>query len=465
MPNYRFHTNAPPPILTIALLALLSLFATKSVYAQPTSATTQVIQADADYQLTWLRTKRILKVDLCVPHHFSKTLINHNREESKRLIKAHQGTKTLTHKNGRLFPQVGEEKCINYSIDITPTRLQSSALSEKDTLVLNTQTWLWYNDNFKLVTIEAFDENGSRLNTFLPFQKANNLFKIANTGLQWESRSLLGNVDIYKLALTHTTLEIAIAGNARQRHKEWLKWLEKTALAVESVFGYYPINHAKVIIVPIGSRSGPIPWGEVQRGGFPSVHFFIDETRPIQEFIDDWTGSHELSHLLLPKLSYKDRWVSEGIASYYQNVARSRSALLSKEAAWNKLKQGFARGRRDFNNRSLRNANKIMHVYWGGVAYFFLADLRLREQGQSLDLVLQSFNQCCLPSFKRWTAEELANTFDVISNTNIFTNLLRNEALEKQFPISPAFEQATNPLLVKHLDALLGTLDKKIKAH
>ncbi len=46
---------------------------------------------------------------------------------------------------------------------------------------------------------------------------------------------------------------------------------------------------------------------------------------PIEDMYADWTATHEFSHLLLPRISWRQKWISEGFASYYQNVLMARA--------------------------------------------------------------------------------------------------------------------------------------------
>ena len=50
----------------------------------------------------------------------------------------------------------------------------------------------------------------------------------------------------------------------------------------------------------------------------------VDASASSRDLRTDWTASHEFAHLLLPYVS--DKWVSEGVASYYQNVLQARVA-------------------------------------------------------------------------------------------------------------------------------------------
>ena len=124
------------------------------------------------------------------------------------------------------------------------------------------------------------------------------------------------------------------------------------------------------------------------RGGGVAAEFFVDETRSLDSFREDWTAAHELSHMLLPFVTRNDRWLSEGLASYYQNVLRARDGRLSEEQAWQKLHSGFERGRAGSGSSSEAKASSsgwgsIMHIYWSGAAIMLMADSELRMLSDS----------------------------------------------------------------------------------
>jgi predicted metalloprotease with PDZ domain len=183
----------------------------------------------------------------------------------------------------------------------------------------------------------------------------------------------------------------------------------------------------------------------VQRGGGDAVHLYIDQRRPAEEFMADWVLVHELSHLLHPNIVARDRWLSEGIASYYQNVLRARAGLMSTQWAWNKLHAGFERGVRGTpRGRSLAEVSEtmmrdrsFMRVYWSGAAIALLADVELRRRSkgaQSLDTALAAFRDCCLPADRSWSARELMRQLDRRTGTTVFMALYREHIDADGFP-------------------------------
>lgn len=141
--------------------------------------------------------------------------------------------------------------------------------------------------------------------------------------------------------------------------------------------------------------------------------------------------------MLVPFIDRDELWLSEGMASYYQNVARGKAGMISAAKAWDKLLAGFGRGTRAAKRESLSNSSAIMQMYWGGAAIFLMADVQLRQASnnqQSLATVLQQFNHCCRPSVTAWSGQRLMAKFDQLSQTKIFTTLYREQAQARRFP-------------------------------
>ena len=230
------------------------------------------------------------------------------------------------------------------------------------------------------------------------------------------------------------------------------RWIAEAVGAVASVHGTFPRRHAQVLVVPSSRGGSAVPWGQVLRGGAPAAHFFVNPTRPLKEFRADWTASHEFSHFLLPFVRRADAWVSEGFASYYQNVARARGGMLSHEQAWDKLDKGFARGIAGTrSHRSLRVASRwmrqngdYMRVYWSGAAIALLADVELRRQSdnaQDLGAALGALAGCCLDPGRSWSADELFTQLDRLTGRRIFRGLLEAHVDSAHFPdVAPTLD-------------------------
>jgi hypothetical protein len=222
------------------------------------------------------------------------------------------------------------------------------------------------------------------------------------------------------------------------------EWVADAAGMVGALYGRFPFPQVQVMVVPNARAREPTPWAFVVRGGGPAVHFLINQRRSMSEFYEDWTAAHEFSHLLLPFVDPRDAWLSEGLATYYQNVLRARAGRLTANEAWGKLHAGFGRGSGEATDLTLAEATRRMYssrlfmkVYWTGTAMMLLADLQLRQisnGAQSLDTVLAEFNACCFNAHREWRARELFARFDELSGTDVFTSLLEQHIDSTRFP-------------------------------
>jgi hypothetical protein len=170
-------------------------------------------------------------------------------------------------------------------------------------------------------------------------------------------------------------------------------WVRRAGLASAMITGRATARDVAILAIPTpGSDAMPVRFGIAGRGTRPSVIALIADT-PGPSLETDWTLVHELAHLAVPYVPSEDAWLSEGLATYHQEVLRARAGLQSAEDAWRALDDGFARGARDHSGLSLRDEARQMHashaytrVYWGGAAIAFLVDVALRTSaGTTLD--------------------------------------------------------------------------------
>lgn len=256
---------------------------------------------------------------------------------------------------------------------------------------------------------------------------------------------VIGRLDLRELRLPGGVLRIAAAGSgAPVDAARAERWLDHAARALLTIYGRLPLPSVQVLVLGAGPAREAIPFAQVQRGGATALRFFIDPRRPAAEFLSDWTPIHELSHLLHPLLDDADRWLGEGIASYYQYVARARAGQLSEREAWRGLTAGLARGRAQAGRETLRAASAHMHaqraymrVYWSGAAVALLADYRLRRDraaGRSLDQALARLAACCLPADRVWSGTELVARLDALTGGRVFSSLYQRYAGSRRFP-------------------------------
>lgn len=234
-------------------------------------------------------------------------------------------------------------------------------------------------------------------------------------------------------------------GDAKE--KQLTTWINDVTNSVAGVYGRFPNPDARVVVLPARFRGwdsdSPVPFGRVTRWDGETIELYVDASRPISEFYADWTATHEFSHLMLPYLNKQGRWISEGFATYYQNILMARSGNYTPEFAWQRLAEGFDRGREsrpdlspnDAADDGIRAAR--MKIYWSGAAIALMADVELRRRSggnESLDSVLGELQLCCLPSERTWSGRRLFERLDSFIEEPLFMPLYRRYANTTGYP-------------------------------
>lgn len=165
----------------------------------------------------------------------------------------------------------------------------------------------------------------------------------------------------------------------------WITGAAKDALALA---GGAPPERVAIVLAPVASED-PAPFGRVLYSDPRSAAIYLGQRAPARAFARDWLATHELMHTLHPRFEGEARFLSEGIASYYQCLAPIRVGRAEPAELWRTLARGVARGRAEAHGRSLREATRAMHrlqaygaVYWGGALLALELDLELRRASE-----------------------------------------------------------------------------------
>jgi hypothetical protein len=228
-------------------------------------------------------------------------------------------------------------------------------------------------------------------------------------------------------------IDVRFQSNISSDKKEvFRQWINHSSDALTLVYGELPVDHFITKIKLSKRDSGVVPWGEVSRNTIPEVTLVVNPKSTLDELKADWTIYHEFSHLLIPYDAGDSRWFSEGLASYYQNIIQARAGMFSESKMWQKLYEGFERGRKDTNynhqklsylSDNINQNHSYMRVYWSGALYWLKADIALRKlnTGYSLDKALHELHKCCFDRYL--SAGEITKQLDKLTNNNIFTSL------------------------------------------
>ena len=235
---------------------------------------------------------------------------------------------------------------------------------------------------------------------------------------------VLGELEALSIPAPGTQLRATIMpGFSDHARAQIAAWLERSAAIASLPGGVFPVPDAQVIVVPTSLSSFPIHFGHTGRSGGASIVLFVPTDVEQVRLQDDWIAIHEFSHLWHPFIRREDAWLSEGLATYLQEVLRVRAGLLPAELAWQRLYEGAELGRD--SARTLQEETRRMpfehnyqRVYWAGAAIALMLDVELRQRSQgavSLPQLLARLRSDARLFSRAVSAEELLRELDRLS--------------------------------------------------
>ncbi|MCZ6643963.1 MAG: hypothetical protein O7F71_20495 [Gammaproteobacteria bacterium] len=344
-----------------------------------------------------------------------------------------------------------DQSCVRYEYPLRVRGRQQRVKLAADVLITSPSEWLW------IPTLEEGDrvlielDTPETLHVSTPWQTIDSgAFVLHPSPQSSRSNVILGNFRERTIPLPQAELRVALLDGLTKPLNEdkILSWLDAAAQDVAGVYGRFPNPSLQVIVIPSGPgrRGGsgsPVPFGHVIRDGGEAVRFFVNADKSLDDYLGDWTATHEFAHLLLPYIESSQKWISEGFASYYQNVLLARRGVYSEEDAWRRLNRSFNRANEIDDPPSPNDTGDHpfwevrMLVYWSGAAIALLADVELREMShgkESLDTVLGRLQSCCLPSQRQWGGREFFFKLDELSKTKVFSRLYEEHADSSGMP-------------------------------
>lgn len=172
------------------------------------------------------------------------------------------------------------------------------------------------------------------------------------------------------------------AGDLDLKRETVVGWVRDAAKAITVYYGRFPVATARVLIVPVADRHGVLQgttWGDMR--GFPGfTRMRIGQHTTQKELTDDWTMTHELSHMAFPGLQDDQHWMEEGLATYVEPIARVQAGQLASKKIWQDMMEGMPKGEPRDGDQGLNRTHTWGRTYWGGALFCLMADVEIRKE-------------------------------------------------------------------------------------
>ena len=204
--------------------------------------------------------------------------------------------------------------------------------------------------------------------------------------------------------------------------KEIDRWIHTAASAVQHYFGHYPVKRLDLHVRL--KEGGKIEDGVTFEGR--RIEISVGTDTPSAIFDADWTLTHEMFHLAFPDLDEKHVWMNEGLSTYLEPIARVRIGNISVEQFWRETLDGMPDGLPEPGDRGLDRTHTWGRTYWGGALFWFIADVRIREQTaghKSLDDSIHGILAAGGDGSVTWSIAKVIEVGDRATGTNVLATL------------------------------------------
>jgi hypothetical protein len=170
-------------------------------------------------------------------------------------------------------------------------------------------------------------------------------------------------------------------GSLRLPHAEVMSWIARCAGAVADYFGRLPAQKALLLVIPSQGRG--VHGGSTYSYRGAASRILLGEHSGADDLAADWVLVHELTHHAMPSLPEQNHWMEEGLATYVEPIARAQRGELAVETVWRDLVAGLPKGMPQAGDRGLDATPTWGRTYWGGAAFYLLADIEIRKRTEN----------------------------------------------------------------------------------
>ncbi len=212
-------------------------------------------------------------------------------------------------------------------------------------------------------------------------------------------------------------------------------WIERSAHIVAGYYGTFPVRELRLHLeAEPGQRvSGGTTWADPGA----RIRIRLGREASAATLEEDWVLVHEMTHLALPDTGEAHAWLSEGVATYVEGVARVQAGNRSEADMWTEELSAMPRGLPGPGDAGLDRTHTWGRTYWGGAMFCLLADVEIRTRTHNR-LGLQDALRAVLTASgglkADWPIERVLKTGDAAVGVPALEELYGRYALRPEAP-------------------------------
>ena len=304
-----------------------------------------------------------------------------------------------------------------------------TAIAAGDVLIAPTSTWLLHPSTETSAEFELHVEPGPEAHFVTGLHALRNgrpnSYRAPGNILDDATYAAFGPLEISEIPAGDSTVQLGVAPRGLALTPEQSRaWVAASAGAVASFYqGHLPARHALVLLM---KGSGDNTRGLTLGGGGPAVLVRASDLVNPSTTRDDWVLTHELLHANFPDIGRAHSWLSEGLATYVEPIARARVGLVSEAKVWRDMIDGMPQGLPQAGDQGLENTRTWGRTYWGGALFCLVADVTLRERTgnqHTLDDVLLAIGKASASDEDHWPLSQVLDAAQRATGTPVLREL------------------------------------------
>jgi hypothetical protein len=212
-------------------------------------------------------------------------------------------------------------------------------------------------------------------------------------------------------------------------------WIKRSAAIVAGYYGRFPTRTVLIRVLP--EDGAGVHGGQTfgSHGGFIRIRVGRDVTE--SQLREDWVLVHEMTHLALPDVGEQHAWLSEGLATYVEGIARVQAGNRAQTDVWREEIRSMPRGLPQPGDQGLDHTHTWGRTYWGGAMFCLLADVEIHNRTHNrfgLQDALRAVVRDSGGLVSDWPIERVFQTGDAAIGTTVLEDMY---AQFKDTPVTP----------------------------
>lgn len=214
-----------------------------------------------------------------------------------------------------------------------------------------------------------------------------------------------------------------------------LEWVRRSADIVTHYYGRFPTRTLTLRIM--ATDGGGVHGGKTWANPDAVIRVNVGREANAQQLLSDWVLVHEMTHLALPDTGEEHAWLSEGLATYVEGVARVQAGNRAETDVWSEELRSMPRGLPQEGDHGLDRTHTWGRTYWGGAMFCLMADVAIRRETHNrvgLQQALRAVLRASGGLAADWPIERVLRTGDAAVGTHTLEQLY---AQMKDSPMAP----------------------------